>query len=341
MNHRLSRRTSWWTGTLLALLAIGASACGGGAASAPPTGGAQPTTAAKSAPATAAPAAPKPQATAPAQAASPAASGKTLFIGGIPDQAPATLNRAFDGFANYLSAKSGLTVKYAPAQDYAAIVAAFKRGEVHLVWFGGLTGVQARSQVPNARAVAMRPIDAQFHSKFIAGSNVKAQTLTDLKGLTFTFGSESSTSGHLMPRHFMLQAGVDPDKDLKGKPNFSGAHDKTYKLVETGAFEAGVLNEAVWNKAVKDGAVDTTKVREFFTTPEYFDYNWTVHPDVDALYGPGSAGKLTAALLNMKAEDGPEAKEALELFATDMFVETKNENYDAIRQVAEQLGMVR
>jgi phosphonate transport system substrate-binding protein len=144
-----------------------------------------------------------------------------------------------------------------------------------------------------------------------------------------------------MPRHFMLQAGIDPDKDLKGKPNFSGSHDRTYKLVEAGAFEAGALNEAVWAKAVKDGAVDTTKVREFYTTPEYFDYHWVMHPDVDTVYGAGSGAKLTAALLQMKAEDGPEAKEALELFMTDKFVETKNENYEAIRQVAEQLGMLR
>lgn len=115
---------------------------------------------------------------------------------------------------------------------------------------------------------------------FIVGSDVKAQELKDLKGLTFTFGSESSTSGHLMPRYFMLQAGVDAEKDLKGTPSFSGSHDKTYTLVQSGRFQAGALNEAVWDSAVKDGKVDTTKVRQLMRTPAYYDYNWPINPDI-------------------------------------------------------------
>lgn len=270
-----------------------------------------------------------------------ATAGRILFIGGIPDQAPATLARAFEGFARQLGAKTGVEVRYAPAQDYAAIVTAFQRGEVHLVWFGGLTGVQARARVPGARAVAQRPIDAEFHSVFVAGRDRPAAGLADLRGVTFTFGSESSTSGHLMPRHFLLEAGIDPDRDFKGKPNFSGSHDKTWKLVETGAFQAGALNEAVWDKAVKDGKVDLSQIREVSRTPAYFDYNWTVHPEIDAVFGPGTTDKLTGALLAMRPVDGPEAREALELFATDRFVPTTDANYAAIQQVAERLGILK
>jgi phosphonate transport system substrate-binding protein len=266
---------------------------------------------------------------------------RTLYIGGIPDQAPATLARSFDGFARLLSERTGLPVKYQPAQDYAAIVAAFRRGDVHLVWFGGLTGVQAREAVRGANAVAQRPIDAEFRSVFIVNAESKAEKLTDLKGLTFTFGSESSTSGHLMPRYFMLEAGVDPEKDLRGKPNYSGAHDRTYKLVEAGSFQAGALNMAVWDAAVKNGQVDTSKVREFYRTPPYYDYNWTIHPDVDRIWGAGASEKLVQALLAIRPSDGPEAKEILDLFATDRFIPTQNSNYEAIRKVAEQLGILR
>ncbi|GIW05794.1 MAG: putative selenate ABC transporter substrate-binding protein [Dehalococcoidia bacterium] len=272
--------------------------------------------------------------------ATPAAT-RPLYIGGIPDQAPATLARSFEGFAKLLSEKTGLPIKYQPAQDYAAIVAAFRRGDVHLVWFGGLTGVQAREAVPGARAVAQRPIDAEFRSVFIVNADSRAERLADLKGMTFTFGSESSTSGHLMPRYFMLEAGVDPDKDLRGKPNYSGAHDRTYKLVEAGSFQAGALNMAVWDAAVKNGQVDTTKVREFYRTPTYYDYNWTIHPDVDKIWGAGASEKLVQALLSIRASDGPEAKEILDLFATDRFIVTQDSNYEAIRKVAAQLGILR
>jgi len=265
---------------------------------------------------------------------------KTLVIGGIPDQNVANLDRQFELMAKYLSDSTGLKVRYAPAADYAAIVAAFKRGDVQLVWFGGLTSVQAIAAVPGSQAIVHRPRDTEFHSKFIVQADLPVKELKDLKGLTFTFGSESSTSGHLMPRYFMKQAGVDTGKDLKGQPNFSGSHDKTYKLVEAGAFQAGALNEAVWESAVADGKVDTTKVRVFYTTPPFVDYNWTIHADVDKMIGPGTKDKVTRALLALKPEMSPDVAEMLKLAATDGYVPDQNSNYEALKQVGKELGLL-
>lgn len=261
----------------------------------------------------------------------------TFHIGAIPDQNAATLNRQFGAMAEYLSQALGLKVEYVPSVDYAAVVTAFERGDIDLAWFGGLTAVQAIAAVPGSEAIAQRPRDAEFHSVFIVQSNLPVHKLEDLRGLTFTFGSESSTSGHLMPRYYLMQAGIDPDRDFAVPPNFSGSHDKTYKLVESGAFQAGALNEAVWEAAVKEGKVDTRKVRAFYTTPPYHDYNWTIRAGVDAKFGPGTKERVRKALLSM----GPDQKAILDLFATDRFIETRNENYEAIRRVAEQLGILR
>lgn len=275
--------------------------------------------------------------------ATPTAGGtaaKTLMIGGIPDQQVSTLERQFELMAAYLTRVTGIDTKFAPANDYAAIVQAFKRGDVHLVWFGGLTAVQALQAVPGSEAIAQRPRDAEFHSKFIVQPDLPVNELKDLRGLTFTFGSESSTSGHLMPRYFLKQAGIDAAKDFKGQPNFSGSHDKIYKLVESGAFQAGALNEAVWEAAVRDGKVDTGKVRVFYTTPPYFDYNWTIHANVDRAIGPGTKEQMTKALLEVRRESGPGEAEMLKLWATDRFIPSKNSNYDAIKQVAEELKLL-
>lgn len=270
--------------------------------------------------------------------ASPEApSEKPIFkIGGIPDQNVSELNRRFDELANYISEQTGLEVEYVPSVDYAALVTAFQRGEVQLGWFGGLTGVQVRNAVPEAEAIAQRPRDEQFHSVFIAQKDLQLKSIEDVKGLSFTFGSESSTSGHLMPRYYLMEAGINPDEDLDGIPNYSGSHDQTYKLVESGAFQAGALNEAVWESAVKEGKVDINKVDVFYTTPPYFDYNWTIG-NVDEIYGEGTKEKVKEALLSMNEEQN----EILELFQTDRFIETKNENYKAIEEVAKQLGIIK
>ncbi|MDP6454693.1 MAG: putative selenate ABC transporter substrate-binding protein, partial [SAR202 cluster bacterium] len=199
--------------------------------------------------------------------------GNIFRIAGIPDQNASKLAQRYDSLTEYLSMELGVTVEYVPTVDYAATVTAFRQGSIQMAWFGGLTGVQARLAAPGSQAIAQRPRDTEFHSKFIVQTDLDVTTLRELNGLTFTFGSESSTSGHLMPRHFLLEAGVDPESDFDGDANFSGSHDKTWALVESGAFQAGVLNEAVWDTAVEEGRVNASKVREFFVTPAYFDYN--------------------------------------------------------------------
>lgn len=267
-----------------------------------------------------------------------------LKIGAIPDQSAEELNENMGKMAEYLSEKTGLKVEYVPSQDYAALVTAFERGEMHLAWFGGLTGVQAMNVVSGAEAIAQRPMDAQFHSVFIAQKGLDIAGLEDLKGKSFTFGSESSTSGHLMPRYFLGEAGINPDADFDGEPNFSGSHDKTYALVESGAFQAGALNESVWKKAVEEGKVDTSKVDVFYTTPDYFDYNWTINSEevLSEQFGEGTKEKVADALLNMGADSENEtAKAVLAFFQTDSFIETENENYSMIEKIAKELGMIK
>ena len=265
-----------------------------------------------------------------------------LRVGGIPDQDASRLVRRYDGFAEYLSQKLGVEVEYIPSADYAAVVTAFSQGNLDLAFFGGLTGVQARLLDQGAQAVAQREHDAEFHSKFIVRNDLSAESLAGLSdlasGLTITFGSESSTSGHLMPRFFLDKTGLDPDSAFKSPPNYSGSHDLTWRLVESGAFDIGALNEDVWERAVRDGAVDTGKVRVLETTPPYFDYNWTTGSRVDEIFGEGFTLKIQTALLELSL---PEHAEILKLFSTERFIATENANYLAIEDVARELGIIK
>ncbi|MBD2231311.1 putative selenate ABC transporter substrate-binding protein [Phormidium tenue] len=269
-----------------------------------------------------------------------------LTAGAIPDQDPEVLQRLYTKLADYLEAELGVPVEYKPVTDYAAAVTAFKVGDLDLVWFGGLTGVQARLQVPGAEAIAQRDIDEQFHSVFIANTATglkefsDIQELTQIKGRTFTFGSESSTSGRLMPQHFMEEAGLDTAQDFKGEVGFSGNHDTTIKLVEAGTYEVGALNEQVWLDRVAEGAVDTTKVAVIWRTPPYFDYHWVISPEVDERYGDGFADKVQAALMALDPAV-PEQKEILDLFGAERFIATDNDNYAEIEAVGRKIGKIQ
>lgn len=265
------------------------------------------------------------------------ATTQTFKISAIPDYNAAEMTRSFDSFAAYLSKETGLTVQYVPVTDYAAVVTAFRRGEIDLVWFGGLTGVQARARVPGSEAIAQRPQDEKFQSVFIKQVGLeKVKDIADVKNHSLAFGSESSTSGHLMPRFFLTQAGIDPEKALDGAPVYSGSHDKTYALVEAGSVQIGAVNKQYWDKMVKEGKVKTDKVALFYTTPEYYDYNWTINL-VDKKFGEGTKEKVKAALLKA---DGS-SSEIMKLLSAEKFIPTKNENYQSIEDVAKGLGLIK
>ena len=256
-------------------------------------------------------------------------------ITAIPDESPTELARKAGPLVKYLESRLGMKVEYTPVSDYAASVEALANKQVDMAWLGGFTFVQANVR-SGGKAVPLvqREEDEKFRSVFIT-TDPAIKTLADLKGKTLSFGSASSTSGHLMPRSFMLDAKVDPDKDLK-RVAYSGAHDATIAAVAAGKVDAGALNISVWEKFVADKKVDTTKVRVITTTPVYFDYNWTVHADMPA----ARKEKITRAFLDL-SKASPEGKEILELQRATRFVPTRAENYKGIEAAARSAGLLK
>lgn len=89
---------------------------------------------------------------------------ETLRFTAIPDQTTTELQEKFQPFGDHLPRQLGVRTEYVPARDYQASVEMFVNGDVGLAWYGGLTGVQARSRVPGARAIAQGDADPQYYS---------------------------------------------------------------------------------------------------------------------------------------------------------------------------------
>ena len=258
---------------------------------------------------------------------------QVLRVTAIPDESPTELARKAAPLVRYLEAKLGMKVEFTPVTDYAASVETLINGKVDLAWFGGFTFVQA-SVRSGGKVIPLvqREEDERFRSVFIT-SDPAIRTLADLKGKDVSFGAQSSTSGHLMPRSVLLGAGLDPDKDFK-RVAYSGAHDATIAAVAAGKVQAGALNISVWEKFVADKKVDTNKVRVIFTPP-YYDYNWSV----SAAMPEALRIKLTQALLALDRST-PEGKEILDLQRATRFVPTRPENYRGIEAAAKSAGLL-
>ena len=264
------------------------------------------------------------------------AGGQPVRVTGIPDENPTELQRKYDPMVQYLKEKLGTDVEYVPVTDYGAAVQALSAGHVDFAWLGGFTHVQARVMA-GAVPLCMRDIDREFKSIFIAHSESGIKSPADMKGKTFAFGSKSSTSGHLMPRHFLItQFQIDPDRDFQGSPVYSGAHDATVKLVESGKVQAGVLNMEVWDRVLREKKVDTGAVKVVWTSPPYVDYVWTAGKDVPA----DRREKFKQAFLDLDGSK-PEHARVLELQGAAKFVPAQASDFDTLEKVARGVGLLK
>ena len=253
----------------------------------------------------------------------------------IPEEAATEQVRKFTPIANYLSKRLGMKVEFTPVSDYPAAVEALVNKKVDLVWFGGFTHVQAQIRsggkiVP----LAQREEDTKFQSVFIAKTDSGIKTLADLKGRQISFGSQSSTSGHLMPRHFLLQAQINPEKDFR-RVAYSGAHDATIASVVSGKVDAAALDITVWRKFVSENKVDTKAVNVFHTTPTFFNYNWSMHADSPAELRE----RVKKALLDLDPAT-PEGKEILQLNRATRYIPTSPENYKGLESAGRSAGLI-
>lgn len=271
----------------------------------------------------------------------------TLTIGAIPDQDPDILARTYELLTDYLEQElPGVTVEYVPAVNYEATVSAFGVGDLDLVWFGSVTGIQARLEVEGAEAIAQRDLDDDFTSLFIARADSGIDPIDDVAGLSaiagrsLTFGSESSTSGRLMPQYFLGQGGVNIDTDLDGPVGFSGSHDATIELVQAGTYEVGALNSQVWDSRIESGDVDPDELVVLFRTPIYYNYHWVGQPDLDERLGAGATDAFVDALMTLDPAVESEAA-ILDAFGAERFIETESSNYDNIEAVAREIGLIR
>ncbi|MEN8151638.1 MAG: putative selenate ABC transporter substrate-binding protein [Planctomycetota bacterium] len=259
----------------------------------------------------------------------------------IPATSTTELAAKFQPLALHLSRELGVTVEYVPTRDYAASVEAFINGDVQLAWFGGLSGVRARRAVAGARAIAQGKVDPEYRSYFIANASAgisPSDTFpTALADKAFAFGSKGSTSGRLMPEHFIRKHTGKSPREFFGKEMFfSGAHDKTAQLVQAGTFDAGAMDYRTYDRMVAEGRIDPAKCVVIWKTPVYPDYNWTAHPDVDEAFGAGTIGRLRAVLIGitdrelLAAVNRPEG-----------LIPAENEEWDALAELAESLGLLR
>lgn len=261
-----------------------------------------------------------------------------LRVTAIPDANKDSLREDQDRIVGWLSMRLGVTVVFLPVENYAAAVTALVHGQADMGWLGGVTTVQAFEESGGKiRPIVTRESDLHFRSHIIVRSDLPASSLRELRGRSFSFGSKSSTSGHVMPRHFLQEQGLVPERHFS-RVAYSGDHNKTVLDVASGAVDAGAVNYKYFERMVTQKQVDPSRVRILWTTPDFVDYAWVVREDLDETLGEGAKKKIAAAFLSLDPAR-EEDRKILAVQQAERYVEARMEMWDALRAIVRDLDV--
>lgn len=258
-----------------------------------------------------------------------------LRVGILPDMGVENLHRRYEPLLDYLSTETGIEYKLVVPENYAALIRLFREQEVDLAYFGGFTFVRAQTFY-GARPLVMREIDTRFTSWFLVKGENSALELADFKDKTFSFGSELSTSGHLMPRHFMqVEKQIVPEQFFS-EIGYSGAHDRTAYLVRDGKVDLGVANAEIIIAMIKNGRLKQGDIRTLWQTPPYPDYVWAVHGYLDE----DIKTQLRNAFLKLDMNNKYH-KKILSRLGARFFLPASVSDFARLKTVAESLGLLQ
>ena len=258
---------------------------------------------------------------------------ESLRIGTLPDESEEALRDRYMPLLEYLSQETGISSELAIPHSYEELVRWFGEGEIDLAYFGGATFLKASHQY-KAVPLVMRDVDTRFTSVLVVADE-GFRTLEELQGKRIGFGSRLSTSGHLMPRHFLqVQHGVTPENYFSSI-QYSGKHDRTAFWVRDGEVDAGIVNSEVIRKMSADGRLRPGDIRVIWTTPPYIDYVWAVHPQVN----PAVRESIQQAFMRLST-DNPAHEAVLSRLGAGAFYPASASDFSALQQVMDSLEVL-
>jgi phosphonate transport system substrate-binding protein len=255
-------------------------------------------------------------------------SGSVNF-GVEPYDAGAKFTAAYQSLTGVLSKALNCPVNLIITDNYTNEVEAMKAGKIDVGEFGPLGYIFAHA-IAKAQPVAVfadkngTPVTYTAALWVPADSPIK--TVADLKGHTVAFSDPGSTSGNLLPRYAMIQAGLNPDKDVKIE--FAGGHPQSLLALVNGKVDAGEINSQQQATATAAHQFDPAKFRMIWQSKPIQNDPITVRGNLP----PAFKAAVTKALLKMTPAQ-------LKLVDTELGVDSgpmvaaKDSFYDPIRAV--------
>jgi len=239
--------------------------------------------------------------------------------------------------------RRGIDLDWVLYSGYDEMVDAFVRGEIDLAWNGPLSYVKIKRQAgDDCRVIAMRDVDVNFTTHFIARADSGILTVEDLKDKSFAFGRRSSVQAGLLAYFFLKDSGIDPRKDLSVNSFYDDRQSQTrsdeqdvVERVSSGEFDAGAVSQRAMESMAEDGTLPREDIRIFWSSPGYSHCCFTSQRALD----PALIAEIESAFISVTADD-PVGKAVLDGEACSYFVPGMDSGWEMIEKAALAEGLI-
>jgi phosphonate transport system substrate-binding protein len=208
-------------------------------------------------------------------------------------------------------------------KTYDECLTRFVAGDIDIVRFGPASYVLAKQRQPKVQLLAAEQEDGKKRCKgvIVVRKESPIQSLADLKGHSFAFGDENSTIGRYLAQAELVDAGIHADDLSSGRAGVPGfryldRHDKVFKAVEVGDFDAGAVHIGTFEDLNDKGQLREIKSFDNVGKP------WVARAGLDE--------KLVAAL--RKALLGMTDPATLKALKCEGFLPAADEDFELVRK---------
>jgi phosphonate transport system substrate-binding protein len=182
---------------------------------------------------------------------------------------------------NAITETQGLFFDVRVGQSYSAVVEAMANGQVDVGWFGAVSYLQAKKRAgAELLAVGVEHGSSTYFSGIFVRTDSPLHSIADLRGKAMAVGDPSSTSSFAFPLVMLLEAGIDPVKDL-GKIVFAGSHVNSLAACAEGRVDAGAASFNSFEKAVTEKKIAADALRPLAKSDPIPNPPLAMHPGLD------------------------------------------------------------
>ena len=221
-----------------------------------------------------------------------------------------------------------IPIRTQPGDSYEHVEQMLVSGQIDIALMSPYAYVRAKAKAPDIQVFATHIAKGteSYGAYILTRDDSPFRTLNDLRGETFGFVDQRSSSGWLFPISRMLDDGIDPLQEIEGR--FYGSHERVIEAIVSGEVAAGATYDAAL--AEGRGRIPGAKNLRVLARTERIPYDAYV---LRAGFPSSAVLGLQKALSSVSTRSARGRDALAPLIDINGFIRTDDTHYDVVRTI--------